>query len=44
MRINCTHDSVLRFMPAMNVHAEEIDQAVSILDSAMAELYGGNAG
>ena len=44
MRINCTHESVLRFMPAMNVRAEEIDQAVSILDSAMAELYGGNAG
>jgi len=44
MRINCTHDSVLRFMPAMNVRVEEIDQAVSILDSAMAELYGGNAG
>ncbi len=44
MRINCTHESVLRFMPAMNVRAEEINQAVSILDSAMAELYGGNAG
>jgi acetylornithine/N-succinyldiaminopimelate aminotransferase len=42
MRINCTHDSVLRFMPAMNVTENLINQAVDILGNAMAELYGGN--
>ncbi|MFH1191086.1 MAG: aspartate aminotransferase family protein, partial [Candidatus Omnitrophota bacterium] len=31
--INCTHDSVLRLMPALNVTKKEIDQAVGILES-----------
>jgi acetylornithine/N-succinyldiaminopimelate aminotransferase len=33
--INCTHDKVLRLMPALNVTKKEIDKAVSILDSVM---------
>lgn len=37
LRINCTQDTVLRFMPSMTVTAEEIDRAVSILD----EVLGG---
>jgi len=35
LRINCTHDTVLRFMPAMNVKSSQIDQAVAILDEAI---------
>jgi acetylornithine/succinyldiaminopimelate/putrescine aminotransferase len=30
--INCTHDKVLRLMPALNVTKKEIDQAVNILN------------
>jgi acetylornithine/N-succinyldiaminopimelate aminotransferase len=37
LRINCTHDTVLRFMPAMITTKEQIDEAVKILDSAMSE-------
>ena len=33
--INCTHDKVLRLMPALNVTKKEIDQAVSILDEVL---------
>lgn len=33
--INCTHDKVLRLMPALNITKKEINQAVSILDSAL---------
>lgn len=29
--INCTHDTVLRLMPALNVTKKEIDQAIEIL-------------
>ncbi len=29
--INCTHDNVLRLMPALNVTKKEIDRAISIL-------------
>ena len=29
--INCTHDKVLRLMPALNVTKKEIDQAIQIL-------------
>jgi acetylornithine/N-succinyldiaminopimelate aminotransferase len=33
--INCTHDKVLRLMPALNVTKKEIDQAISILKGAL---------
>lgn len=39
MRINCTQETVLRFMPAMNVTPVEIDEAVEILDESLAEVY-----
>jgi acetylornithine/succinyldiaminopimelate/putrescine aminotransferase len=38
LRINCTQDTVLRFMPAMNVKAGEIDKAIKILDSVLKSL------
>ena len=39
LRINCTHETVLRFMPAMNVTEDLIDQAVGILDNVIGENY-----
>jgi acetylornithine/N-succinyldiaminopimelate aminotransferase len=33
--INCTHENVLRLMPALNVTTEEIDKAISILDKVL---------
>jgi acetylornithine/N-succinyldiaminopimelate aminotransferase len=33
--INCTHDNVLRLMPALNVTKKEIDRAVHILKSVL---------
>jgi len=35
MRINCTQDTVLRFMPALNITEDLIDQALNILDEVM---------
>jgi len=37
LRINCTHDTVIRFMPAMIVTKEQIDEAVDIFESVLAE-------
>ena len=37
LRINCTHDTVLRFMPPMIATREQIDQAIEILDSVLEE-------
>ncbi len=37
LRINCTHDSVIRFMPPMVVTKEQIDQAIDIFDSVLSE-------
>ena len=37
LRINCTHDTVLRFMPSMTVTEAQIDEAVGILDTVMTE-------
>jgi predicted acetylornithine/succinylornithine family transaminase len=36
--INCTHEKVLRLMPALIVNKKEIDRAVGILDKVMSEL------
>ncbi len=35
--INCTQNNILRIMPALNVTKEEIDKAISILDSVLAD-------
>jgi len=37
LRINCTQESVLRFMPPLNASKDEIDQAVAILGTALDE-------
>ncbi len=37
LRINCTNDTVLRFMPPMTVTTDQIDQAIEILDSVMSK-------
>ncbi len=33
--INCTHDKVLRLMPALNITKKEVDKAMEILDSVL---------
>lgn len=35
--INCTHDKVLRLMPALNITKKEIDKAIGILDGVLKE-------
>jgi len=37
LRINCTRDTVLRFMPPMIATTEQIDRAVEILDAVLSE-------
>jgi predicted acetylornithine/succinylornithine family transaminase len=37
LRINCTNETVLRFMPPMIVTKDQIDQAVDILDAVLTE-------
>ncbi|RJP28197.1 MAG: aspartate aminotransferase family protein [Candidatus Omnitrophota bacterium] len=39
--INCTHGSVLRLMPALNVTKREIDKAVQILNKVMKDVCHG---
>jgi acetylornithine/succinyldiaminopimelate/putrescine aminotransferase len=37
LRINCTNNTVLRFMPAMIVTKQQIDEAINILDGVLGE-------
>ncbi len=37
LRINCTNETVLRFMPAMITSKNQIDEAIDILDSVLSE-------
>jgi len=39
MLINCTHDTVLRFMPPMTVKKTHIDRAMRLLDEALGEEF-----
>ena len=36
--INCTHDKILRIMPALNVTGTQIHRAVEILDTVLGGL------
>jgi acetylornithine/N-succinyldiaminopimelate aminotransferase len=38
LRVNCTSETVVRFMPPMIVTKEQINKAIDILDSVMTEL------
>ncbi|HAL45228.1 MAG: acetylornithine aminotransferase [Planctomycetes bacterium GWF2_42_9] len=38
LRINCTQDTVIRFMPAMIITQAELDKAVKILDSVLKSM------
>jgi acetylornithine/N-succinyldiaminopimelate aminotransferase len=38
LRINCTQDTVLRFMPPMIVTKNQIDEAIEILDNVLSEI------
>ena len=37
LRINCTHDTVIRFMPPMTATKGHIDKAIEILESVLSE-------
>ncbi len=41
--INCTHDRVLRLMPALNITKKEIDKAIGILNEALKVIVIGDA-
>ena len=35
--INCTHDKILRLMPALNIKKKHIDKAIKILDGILSQ-------
>ena len=43
LRINCTHGTVIRFMPSMTVTKDLLDQAIGIFDSVLCELEEGSS-
>ncbi len=36
--INCTHDTVLRLMPALNITKKDIDKAINLLDEVLKDI------
>jgi acetylornithine/succinyldiaminopimelate/putrescine aminotransferase len=38
LRINCTHDTVIRFMPPMIATKKQIDKAINILDEVLSSV------
>ena len=41
VRINCTHETVLRLLPALNVPREALDQGLELMEEAIAQLNKG---
>ena len=38
--LNAVRPNMIRFMPPLNTSTEEIDEAVGILDAALAKVFG----
>ena len=38
--INCTHDTVIRFLPALTVSREELDEGLSIFEKVLGIRVG----
>ncbi|MCX5711360.1 MAG: aspartate aminotransferase family protein [Candidatus Omnitrophica bacterium] len=36
--INCTHDTVIRLMPALNISIKEVDRAIDIIEKSLIEV------
>jgi len=36
--INCTHDTVIRLLPALNITAEQVDEACEVVGSVLKEM------
>ena len=43
LHINCTHDTVLRIMPPLNITKEQLDEGIDILAEALGEWQPGSA-
>jgi len=42
VRINCTHETVLRLLPAMNIPQEALEKGLDVLERGIAEAERGN--
>ena len=40
--INCTHDTVLRFLPPFIITEKQVDEGVKLLDQALTEVESKN--
>lgn len=38
--INCTHDTVIRLLPALNITAEQVDEGCAVLGDVLREMAG----
>jgi acetylornithine/N-succinyldiaminopimelate aminotransferase len=41
VRLNCTHERVVRLLPAMNIPRDLLDEGLAVLDAALAEAQQG---
>jgi acetylornithine/succinyldiaminopimelate/putrescine aminotransferase len=41
VRLNCTHEKVIRLLPAMNIPRELLDEGLAVLDEALAAAQKG---
>jgi acetylornithine/succinyldiaminopimelate/putrescine aminotransferase len=41
VRLNCTHDTIIRMLPALNVPRKAVDEGLQVLDDALGKLDSG---
>jgi acetylornithine/succinyldiaminopimelate/putrescine aminotransferase len=39
--INCTHDTVIRLLPALNITAAQVDEAAAVIGEVLREMAAG---
>ena len=39
--INCTHDSVIRLLPALNITAQQVDEGCTVIADVLQEMARG---
>jgi len=42
VRLNCTHGTVIRMLPALNIPRETLDEGLAVLDEALGQAQRGN--
>jgi acetylornithine/succinyldiaminopimelate/putrescine aminotransferase len=36
--VNCTHDTVIRLLPSLNIHSHQVEEGVAVVSEVLREM------